>query len=550
MSLLCLLLTCLSRGFHLGVINFLNTVTGHIFTNQISSLGKGFHYEVPNGQMPIAAFLIIYALLCLLSVMPLSKLRREHIASDQDLAKRSCNLKSPLTLILLFSLIFRVLLIFSTPVHESDFYRYLWDGKVATHSINPYRFEPGALKLHEQGITTPYLDANTGVTWRGRVFNSDEKSQLEKLTQLRDDHPVLHERVSHQAVPTIYPPVAQAVFSLSAALFGDSLIGLKVLLLIFDALIIAVMIQILHKLELNPAWVIVYAWSPLVLKEFANSAHYDAIPLFFTLLAIYTALKATRFVSPLATGNDERNANRTLSTATSLALGTLAKFFSVILLPVLIPPRLNHWRSYLLFSSIIFIAYLPFFFWSDTGIRQVFAGLGVYNQHWQYNAGLFALIQQSLSLLYTPSQASLLPAKILVALILIAILCRQTFGQNSGKNFTPTSDPAGENQRLLHRCFVMIAALFILSPTAFPWYYTWVMPFLCVFPSRSWIMLSWLLPLSYLDFHQNLSIARSFFWHIPAISWIIWGTFALLFFTDFIKLQKAKTTKGQKQASP
>lgn len=506
MSLLCLLLTASTHGLPPSLLNTLDAASGQLFTSQIQSLGMGFHYEIANREMPITAFLIIYALLCLLSIIPLSKLPRKLPPSSKNITPW---IKSPLFLILLFSLIFRLVLIFSVPVHESDFYRYLWDGKTAIHGINPYRFEPGALKLYEQNLTTPYRDKNTGVTWQGRVFTESESPILEKLARLRDDNLVQHQRVSHQAVPSIYPPVAQAVFSLSAFLFGDSLIGLKIILSAFDLLIIMVLIKILRKLKLNPVWVIVYAWSPLILKEFTNSAHYDAVPLFFTLLAIYFALDATR----------------PLKTSTALALGTLAKFFSVILIPVLLPPRPSRWRSYTLFASIILIAYLPFFFWNQTGLPQVFAGLGVYNQHWQYNAGLFALIQQSLLSLTSISPANLQPAKIIVAFILILIIGRQSLRS------------LGNQQDLVNRCFIVVAALFVLSPTAFPWYYTWVMPFLCLFPRRSWIMLSWLLPLSYLDFHQDLLISRSFFWNIPAISWIIWGTFLLLFALDSIKLR-------------
>ncbi len=510
MSLLCLITTCLTHGLHPAVLSSLNFITGHLLTHPIQKLGEGFHYETPNQEMPLTAFLLIYAALCLLSIIPLAKLKRQLPSAEAKPSKFS--LTSPLPLILMFSVFFRITLLFSIPIHESDFYRYLWDGKSATHGINPFLYEPGALKLYEQKITAPFKESNNSVTWRGREFAASEKQILSQLQQLRDQNPILHRRVSHQAVPTIYPPTAQAVFALSAWLFGDSLIGLKIILLSFDLLIILLLTSILRQLKINPAWVIIYAWSPLVLKEFANSAHYDAVPLFFTLLAIYFALGQTR----------------KLKTAAALALGTLAKFFSVILLPVLLPPRLSQWKSYTLFSAIILIAYLPFFFWNQAGPQQVFAGLGVYNQHWQYNAGLFALIQQSLLSITSISPGDLQPAKIIVALILIAVIGRQSFR------------PAGDQQDLFKRCFIIIAALFVLSPTAFPWYYTWVMPFLCVFPSRSWIMLSWLLPLSYLDFHQDLAISRSYFWHIPTLSWIIWLTFALLFLADSIKLQQSK----------
>ena len=516
MTLLCLILTFLTHGLHPAVLYFLNTGTGHMLTDQIASLGNGFHYEVSNNQMPIEAFLIIYLVLCLLSVTPLSNLSRK--ATDAGIT-------SPLAFILLFALVFRLILLFSVPVHESDFYRYQWDGKSAIHGINPFLYEPGALKLHEEGIVTPYRDPINGVTWQGREFNDQEKSILKELAELRDDNPVLLERVSHQAVPTIYPPVAQAVFSLSSFLFGDSLLGLKTILLVFDFLIIGVTIGILRKLNLNPAWVIIYAWSPLVLKEFANSAHYDAVPIFFTLLAIYTAL----------------GSRRQLTGAASLALGVLTKFFSVMLLPVLIPLHPKNWRSYTLFTAIILLAYLPFFLWDSAGIQQVFAGLGVYNEHWQYNAGLFALIQQTVVFLTPTSQSNLMPAKVIVALCLIAIILRQSFRSN---------DSSCHKCDLLQRCFIVVAALFVLSPTAFPWYYTWVMPFLCVFPNRAWIMLSWLLPLSYIDFHSDIAVSRTLFINIPSLNWIIWGTFALLILADYINIRNSKPDSSSPNLTP
>ncbi len=517
MGLLCILLAYLSHGFHPAITGFLDSASGGHFTKAISSLGNGFHYPVDNNQMPTAAFLSLHAALCLLSVVPLARLMRKPMRSPdcgnpQPHGSTPTPTRCQLFPILLFALLFRVILVFSVPIHENDFQRYLWDGKVATAGINPYLFEPGAIQLHERGIVTPYRERHSRVPWRGREFSPHEKQLLEDLTRLRDENPTLHRRIGHQAVPTVYPPLAQAVFSLSNLLFGDSLIGLKAILVSFDALVILVIIGILRRLERNPAWVIVYAWSPLVLKEFANSAHYDAVPLFFTLLASYAALgKKREFTASIA-----------------LALGTLAKFFSVVLLPILIPLRISHWKSYVLFAAFILAAYLPFFFWNAAGIGQVFAGLGVYNEHWQYNAGLFALFQQSFNQIMPAWSASLLPAKIAVALILLAVLIRQS------------TLPGDAPLDLVHRCFVVVAALFALSPTAFPWYYTLVMPFLCVFPKRPWILLSWLLPLSYLDFHSDTWVSCSLFWQIPALSWIIWGTFALLLVAELVRSRTGK----------
>jgi hypothetical protein len=51
------------------------------------------------------------------------------------------------------------------------------------------------------------------------------------------------------------------------------------------------------------------------------------------------------------------------------------------------------------------------------------------------------------------------------------------------------------------RCLMAIAALFLLSPTQFPWYYTWMLPLLAVSPRLSLLLLTFLLPLYYLRFY-------------------------------------------------
>src|SRR5262249_12621573 len=47
-----------------------------------------------------------------------------------------------LFVILGFALLFRVCLLFSQPIQEDDFYRYLWDGKVVASGLNPYGITP------------------------------------------------------------------------------------------------------------------------------------------------------------------------------------------------------------------------------------------------------------------------------------------------------------------------------------------------------------------------------------------------------------------------
>jgi hypothetical protein len=46
-----------------------------------------------------------------------------------------------------------------------------------------------------------------------------------------------------------------------------------------------------------------------------------------------------------------------------------------------------------------------------------------------------------------------------------------------------------------------MSAFFLLSPTQFPWYYLWLVPFLALSPRASMLSLTATLPLYYLRFH-------------------------------------------------
>lgn len=70
---------------------------------------------------------------------------------------------------------FRITLLTAQPSLSDDIYRYLWDGRVQAHGLNPYLYSPDSVELEF----------------------------------LRDD---IYEGVNHRGVNTIYPPFAQVFF--------------------------------------------------------------------------------------------------------------------------------------------------------------------------------------------------------------------------------------------------------------------------------------------------------------------------------------------------
>ena len=82
--------------------------------------------------------------------------------------------------------------------------------------------------------------------------------------------------------------------------------------------------------------------------------------------------------------------------------------------------------------------------------------------------------------------------------------------------------------------FAVAAALFILNPTCFPWYFCWVLPFAVFRPRFSWLLLAGLLPLNYLDFHSAASMPFAHA-HWRGLYWLptaIWGIFAVAWFGE------------------
>jgi hypothetical protein len=51
------------------------------------------------------------------------------------------------------------------------------------------------------------------------------------------------------------------------------------------------------------------------------------------------------------------------------------------------------------------------------------------------------------------------------------------------------------------RYLLVITALYLLSPTQFPWYYLWILPILAIHPRSSLLLLTALLPLYYLRYY-------------------------------------------------
>jgi len=314
-------------------------------------------------------------------------------------------------------------------LYDHDIWRYLWDGHVAAHGVNPFQFAPNDAKL----------DSLTGPD---DVALTDERSVW---NDIRDN-------VNHPYVPTIYPPLAQFVFRLEHAIAPGSVLVMKSLLTGFDLLAALLPALTLRRLDRRATHVILYAWNPLVIKAFAASGHVDA--------ALVAALAATAYF--FARG-------RRRVAAISFGLAVLAKLTPIVLLPFIV--KRTGWRNAALIPAIAIAGYAPFF----SAGSNMFTGLLTFAREWQFNAGPYALAEWMIGHF---NRDPAIAARAVCGLIIIGVILFLAWHDDGrAASFASYATPA-------------LGALVVFSPTVMPWYVIWALPLAIVAHHRVWIYFS------------------------------------------------------------
>lgn len=351
--------------------------------------------------------------------------------------------------ILGIGLALRLLMMAPEPILEIDYYRYLWDGAVVNAGYSPYDWSPRQVMAG----TAP-----------------------EPLTRLAEDGSAVVGRINYPHLTTIYPPAAELVFAASQWIKPWDLTVWRLVILAFEIVTVALLFGVLAHVGRSPLWIIVYWWNPIVIFEFSNAAHMDAILLPFLLGALLFALK-NRFA---------------VAAMVCLAVATAVKLWPVLLLPTFI--RSIARRPTAVIAALVFTVMTIGLLWPFMAAAfDGDAGLRAYGVSWQRNAALFHVLLGWLrGFLDSIGYFNLDAGRILrtgmgAVVILIAL----------GLNRRPAADP----EALVRRLIIVVAALLLLGPTLYPWYYTWMVPFLAIVPSRALLALTVVLPLYRLQFH-------------------------------------------------
>jgi hypothetical protein len=347
------------------------------------------------------------------------------------------------------AVVFRLYLLpLDPPPLSDDVYRYQWDGRVERAHINPY-------------TVTPALPA---------VDRFEDRA-----------HPIQTAR----DIPAVYPPLSEFVFS-----WVSTVSGYKRLFTGLDLATVLVVLLMLGARKMPLHRVLTYAWNPTVIVAFAMCGHHDSLAVFTLVTASFLILSQRRVLSSVF-----------------LALSFLSKFFPGALLPVFLAtvqrgrpdgasdetepeaydrhlkpgnaafrnranvtapePRRHRPLASLgpfvaVFAAVVLVVYLPY---ARAG-RSLFTGFSKYAAIWEANDSTFRLLLLAGN---SRDQAKLIAGVALLGLLVYVLKKRM---------------------ELLRACLFVVAGVLLLSSNAFPWYFTWSIPFLCFYPAAPWLLMS------------------------------------------------------------
>ena len=348
------------------------------------------------------------------------------------------NLSNASDYLLLFfvAILSRLILVDVEPYLSNDIDRYLFDGKLALEGFDPYSI-------------------------------NHEISAVANLREIWQPPP------EHAQYPTIYPPLALALFSLASMAGAEwaplvwktitTLAGIVLLLLAFTLL------KVTNKLQHFP----LIALSPLLLLETGVGAHVDI----FSALMICIAILAWQH-------------DKFKFCGAALGLGGLVKLLPLLLM---IPffffvQTLNNKLKLVVAAVLTFIG--GYCISLALGLQSV-GSLGTFFYKWRFGSPIFSALDYFFS-----SNVALMLNSLFLAIGLLTVAyfsLRLSIQPDRSKQYF--------FEQMATLGAVALALPLLLSPVSFPWYYIVLLPLVLVAPNTitNRIVLVWitLTPLSY-----------------------------------------------------
>lgn len=247
-------------------------------------------------------------------------------------------------------LLFRVLLLFSTPVLSQDFYRFIWDGHAVLSAINPFVNKPDdIINSIENFPNANYL--------------------IQKMGSLSSSH------------YSNYPPINQLFFVISTFIGSKSIVVstmvLRVIIILADIGIYYFARKILTHFNKSTKNIFWYFLNPLVVLELTGNLHFEGVMMFFLISGLYYLIQ-----------------NKWIIGALLIALSISTKLLPLLLLPLFL--KYFGLRKSILFYTIIIgingLLFLPFL--SSNLIDNYTQTIALWFTNFEFNASVYYIVRE------------------------------------------------------------------------------------------------------------------------------------------------------------
>ena len=324
-----------------------------------------------------------------------------------------------------------------------------------------------AFRLTVVGVDPTLSDDLNRYRWQGKLQAAGGNPYRETPADphwesLRD---ATYPRVNRKDLPSVYGPVLEQVYAgyyrLAAWLETDELRQVRLFKLPFALLDLGValaLVRLLRVMGRPRQWLLIYLWSPLTVVEFWAQGHNDPLAILFLLLALTAALR-----------------NRWSWAFGWWALAALTKFWPAILLPFFLLRQeqdrwVFRWKPALISIPVAVVISWPYLdgIWDVQELLRGFLG------GWRNNDSLYGL-------LYALAGEDFERGTALAGGLLVAALAAVWW----------------KRMPLVESALWAVVLLLLFSANCFPWYLSWLLPFLAVYPNAALLLWTALVTLSY-----------------------------------------------------
>ena len=341
-------------------------------------------------------------------------------------------------------------------LYDHDVWRYLWDGHVSALAGDPYRATPEH--------------------WWHQAENGDVQAQALFVDEVWED---VFDFLGYADHLTVYPPLAQAYFRFCHAMAPGSVLFHKAAIAALDMAVCGLLVLALGALKRPRETVLLYAWNPLIIKEFAGSGHLDPLMLVCLAAAVLLTLRQYHRTAMVCFGG-----------------AVLAKLAPVILLPLFL--RRWPWRWWWVAAVPLIVGYGYY----AESLAPMLSGIGTFASDWVFNPGPWGLMNALAGLAHLPEMAVTIAAGGILAICIWICMAWDR----------------GDGRSLALGGFVIMASALLLSPAVMPWYLSWALLLGVLAGNRTWLLLMFLAMGSYLIYiDQSVRI------------WWLWVEYTMFF---------------------